>query len=149
MAIFITITSILAITALVWTFNKISPFYICPICAGVSGTWLWMLIGVLTNNLQLTTYSLVIAILMGGSVVGIMYQLEKKRGELPLIWKTIFVVSGFLIVYALVSGWLAVGFFTVAFFAAFSILVLQKNGIQRPEKKSQVKELEEKMKNCC
>ncbi|MEK7190231.1 MAG: hypothetical protein AAB661_00500, partial [Patescibacteria group bacterium] len=54
------------------------PFQICPICAGVSLTWLWMLFGMGLGFLSVEKYQMVIAILMGGSVIGIVNKLEEK-----------------------------------------------------------------------
>lgn len=74
----ITIISIFIFTSLVWGFNKISPIKICPICAGVFTTWLWMLLGMGYGLLSVEKYQLIIAILMGGSVIGIVNKLEEK-----------------------------------------------------------------------
>src|SRR3989344_7286156 len=43
MLIVITITSILGVTIVVWLANRILPFQVCPICAGVFGTWVGLL----------------------------------------------------------------------------------------------------------
>lgn len=155
MAILIAITSILAITALVWIFNKISPFYICPICAGVSGTWLWMLIGALIGQLPIINYQLPISILMGGSVVGLTYQGEKYLVSIKasankvLLWKSLFIPAGFATVYGLVTA------FWQLFIAALAVVgivavgfLLPDSGKNKQENKK-ISEIEEKMKNCC
>ncbi len=72
------ILSILILTCVVWVLNKKLPFQICPICAGVSLTWLWMLFGMGLGFLSVEKYQMVIAILMGGSVIGIVNKLEEK-----------------------------------------------------------------------
>jgi hypothetical protein len=74
----IAIISILIIVFAVWLINKKLPIKICPICAGVSLTWLWMLLGMGYGMLSIEKYQLVTAILMGGSVVGITNKLEEK-----------------------------------------------------------------------
>ena len=74
----IAIISIFVFTSAVWVLNKIIPVKICPICAGVSLTWLWMLFGMGYGFLSVEKYQIVIAILMGGSVVGITNKLEEK-----------------------------------------------------------------------
>lgn len=74
----IAILSIFIFTVIVWGFNKKLPVKICPICAGVSLTWLWMLLGMGYGLLPIEKYQLVTAILMGGSVVGITDKLGEK-----------------------------------------------------------------------
>jgi len=98
--ILITTVSILAITGLAWLARKVLPFPVCPICVGVAGTWLWMLAA------QLAGFALdpwMLAILLGGSVVGTAYQLEKHlpQGRSPLLWKTLFLPMGFMAAYGL------------------------------------------------
>lgn len=74
----IAIISILSLTSIVWVLNKILLIKICPICAGVSLTWLWMLLGMGYGLLSIEKYQLITAILMGGSVVGITNKIEEK-----------------------------------------------------------------------
>ena len=74
----IAIISIFVLTLFAWLLNKVLPIKICPICAGVSLTWLWMLLGMGYGFLSVEKYQIVIAILMGGSVVGITNKLEEK-----------------------------------------------------------------------
>src|SRR3989304_3160450 len=144
------IVSILIITLAVWLVNKKLPFKICPICAGVALTWLWLLIGMLAGNLSATSYQLPIAILMGGTVVGLMSKLEKFiKPNFGLLWKTVFVISGFSAFYSLITNkWL---FFTIAaFLALVATFSFKKRRIEsEKEKTEQAKELEEKMKKCC
>ncbi len=144
----IAIISILAITGLVWLLNRILPFKICPICAGVSGTWLWM---IAAKFLGYEIDLVIPAMLMGGSVVGIAYQVEKRLSDnySPLLWKTLFIPVGFVAVYGVISSrWLL---FTVA----ASILILMVLIFMRRQNSSAVKneeaieELKKKMKNCC
>ncbi|MDP2664447.1 MAG: hypothetical protein Q8O97_00530 [bacterium] len=92
------IVSIAVITGAVWLVGKVLPFKVCPICAGVSGTWLWMLVALfLGYEIDLV----IAAMLLGGSVVGIAYQLEKRlpAGHSPLLWKALFVPAGFVVAY--------------------------------------------------
>jgi len=71
------ILSILVITFLVWLVNKPSPFKICPICVGVSLTWLWLLFGMSLGFLSVSRYELPTAILMGASIGGMVTELKK------------------------------------------------------------------------
>ena len=74
----IAIISILILTSAIWVLNKKLPIKICPVCAGVSLTWLWMLLGMGYGLLSIEKYQFITAILMGGSVVGITNKLEEK-----------------------------------------------------------------------
>lgn len=75
-------------------------FGFCVICATVSSTWLLLLV------LKAAGYDiplLIVAILMGESVAGLMYQFEKRvgrRGNLPAL-KPVIVLAGTLSVYLL------------------------------------------------
>lgn len=73
----IAILSILILTLLVWALNKILPIKICPICVGVSLTWMWMLFGMWLGLLDVSRYELLVAILMGASIGGIVTELKK------------------------------------------------------------------------
>lgn len=88
------IISIFVLTSIVWVSNKILPLKICPICAGVSLTWLWMLFGMSYGFLSVEKYQIVTAILMGGSVVGITNKLEEKYKIFKLKKSKIRVESG-------------------------------------------------------
>lgn len=145
---FIAAASILLITLAVWLANRILPFQVCPICAGVAGTWVWMLIA---NLLGFSIDLLIPAILMGGSVVGIAYQVEKllAEGGPQLLWKSLFIPAGFFAVWSLLSLWW-LGFWGALalslLIAALFLLPSKKLSFKENEK---VKELKEKMKDCC
>src|SRR3989338_7218194 len=105
---FVAVISILVITGFTWLLNRFSPRRICSICAGVSATWLWIIgLRILGYNIDM----LVPAVLMGGSVVGLAYQLETKLPphRSPLLWKSLFIPIGFLsVLYLLLFQWLGV-----------------------------------------
>lgn len=149
MPILIATVSILVITTLVWLLNKLTFLKICPICVGVAGTWAWLLTSAWLSLLPLSGFQLPIAILIGGSVVGIAYQLEKNLSlHRPLIWKTLFISTGFIAAYGLIS-------FSWRIFLPSAILLIILIPIfnQRPKhpkvQNKKVAELENKMKNCC
>lgn len=73
----IAISSILILTLLVWALNKILPIKICPPCAGVTLTWLWIFLGIWFNFLSVARYEFIVAILMGASIGGIVTELKK------------------------------------------------------------------------
>jgi hypothetical protein len=147
MLIVITLTSILSLTILVWLAKRILPFQVCPICAGVSGTWVWLMAAHFWGyQIDLT----IPALLMGGTVVGAMSKLEKfVAPKFVLVWKTIFVMSGFLAADSLITGhWLI---FTVGIIVAVIItLAFKWRGITGNKLGSErIAELKKKMKSCC
>lgn len=145
MFIIITIISIVAITGLVWAAGKILTFKVCPICAGVSGTWIWMLIArFLGYEIEL----IILAILMGGSVVGIAYQIEKRLppNRSPLLWKTFFIPAGFVAVYSIISSW---WFAFIVLAILLVILAFRFTEREKSTQNSRVDDLEKEMENCC
>ena len=144
------ITSILILTSAISLVKNKLKFEICPICAGVTLTWLWMLTGIILGKLSTIDYQLPTALLMGGTVIGLMSKLEPLiKQKFVLIWKTIFVVSGFIAAYNLIFNNWVIFSISVAL-AVTSILLLKTHTTSKENQKSQqTKEFEEKMKNCC
>ena len=149
MEMIIVIASILVITSIVWLWNKVTPFYVCPICAGVSGTWIWMLIGRWSGQLPVANYQLPIAILMGGSVAGIAYQIEKilPTGKSAFLWKTLFIPAGFFFVHNVVNQKLVLASWILAFIMLLTIIFLMPG--EQNINKGKIEALKDKMKNCC
>ena len=149
----ITIISILLITPVIWLVSKKLKFKICPICAGVSLTWFWLLVGIKLNLLSSADYQLPTAILMGGTVVGLMFKLEQFiKIKFVLIWKTLFVVLGFMVVHSLMfANWMIFLVSAILVVLLTFILKVSKTTLenQKLHEVSSSKELEEKMKNCC
>ena len=77
MTIALAVLSILVVTFLANLFNAmriVRP--ICPICAGVALTWIWLILAYFTGyNFD----PMVIAMLMGGSVVGLAYAADSSQ----------------------------------------------------------------------
>src|SRR3989344_1342986 len=73
----IAISSILLITLAVWGINKKLPIQICPICAGVTLTWLSMFLGMWFGFLSVSRYEILVAVLMGASIGGLVTELKK------------------------------------------------------------------------
>lgn len=155
MTLIITIFLILFIAVCAWIFNKALKINICVVCAGTAGTWISL------SAARFAGYPadpMIIGILMGGSVVGIMYQIEKKRRSAaapqqqpppPPLLKLAFIIAGFSAVYSFLQ-YLWFPFFIAALLAAAAGLVLHRAGLIKPEKPGQhEKELMDKMKNCC
>ncbi|MEK7106622.1 MAG: hypothetical protein AAB899_00345 [Patescibacteria group bacterium] len=154
MLIIITIASILAIAILVRLADKVLSFNICPICAGVFLTWA----GLLAAHFLGYQINLVIpALLMGGTVVGLAYQIEKRifvggRSETgwrtPFLWKTLFIPAGFVAAYGILNGKWAVFLSALAFLLLVSFLFSYKR-IDTGSREETVAEIEKKMKDCC
>jgi len=73
----VAILSILILTILVWILNKKLSVQVCSICAGVTLTWLWMLVGLWRGLLPVPGNEFIVAILMGATIGGIVTELKK------------------------------------------------------------------------
>lgn len=117
---------------------------ICPICAVVSMAWILMTAGVLAGKLPFADYQVPIAILMGGTVVGIAYKKEKGR---------MFVIpAGFLLVYLALKyvNWVVFGIEVVVLgIVAYIYFVLPEKTTKAEDGHDKIREIEEKLKNCC
>ncbi|MDO8593715.1 MAG: hypothetical protein Q7R59_02375 [bacterium] len=139
MLITITVVSILTVSAVVWLLNKILPFTVCPICAGVLLTW----VGLVGAHFAGYEVSLVVpALLMGGSVVGVTYQLEKKLDKPSLLWKVLFIPAGFIAAYALLEQLWIVFFLAIGFLLLTSLAFLSSHS-------EASRDTEKKMEDCC
>ena len=118
---------------------------ICPICAIVSGTWITLLAA---RGFGAPIDIALIAMLMGGSVVGLAYTLGKRiHSGSEMIWKLMSIPIGFTAVYTALSGWwLAfVGTLVAAAMLGWFFFGRKKS---KPAS-AETRELEEKMKQCC
>lgn len=146
-----TLISILLISVTVLVIRKLLPsFGVCPVCAGVAGTWLWMFAA---RYYGYPADINIISLLMGGSVVGITYQLERKiRPGKIMAWKILFIPAGFMLSYNLIYfSWLYLILSIVAILSLlFIFLVWPVSGSMDSKNNGRnVEGLEEKMKNCC
>ena len=142
----IAIVSILAITLMTWLANKVLPFTVCPICAGVFLTWT----GLVSAHLLGYQVDLVIpALLMGGSVVGIAYQLEKRAfgrsSDARMFFKMLFMPAGFIAMYAVLEGLWFVFAGALAVLAVVSFVLLSK----RARHAEAPLRLEKELEKCC
>ena len=149
MTIALTVASILGITALAHFAKRILPFKVCPICAGVFLTWVWLLGA---HFLGYRIDLIVPALLMGGSVVGIAYSLEKRflniSAERLLLWKVLFIPAGFVAAYSLLAQLWTALLFAAAFLFLVSFLFLFRS--RKPDSREEaVGDIEKKMKDCC
>ena len=144
MNLILALVSIIVITTIVFSVNKILKFKVCAICAGVSLTWIWFLGA---SFLGFETDTVLIALLMGGSVVGLSYAAAEHIKKISaLAVKTLFIVLGTIVAFGLIN------FYWSLFVTSF-ILYLIIYGLLRENKKSEIssqkKQLMEKMENCC
>lgn len=154
--ILIVIVSIFVLTGAMWIANKFifprlgSKLEVCPICAGVSGTWIWLLVVKFIDFLDINP--MIPAILLGGSVVGIAYQIEKKlpKEQSSLLWKVVFIPLGFLAVYNLIlfRWYMFLALVAVLVVIAMVFLSSPKHKKDTPENKK-IEEIEKGMENCC
>ncbi len=155
--VIVMVVSILVLTAVMVGINatRILPWGICAICAGVSGTWAWMLLGMLTGKLPITSYQLPAAILMGGSVVGIAYQLEDRvrQSRFVFAWKVGFMTVGFALVAAVIgrawgiAGALLVTELGIVWWFLLSPAIPAVRPTQPRE--TRIAEIEKQMEKCC
>ncbi|OGD30388.1 hypothetical protein A2833_02000 [Candidatus Azambacteria bacterium RIFCSPHIGHO2_01_FULL_44_55] len=150
MIITIVIISILAISGIAALINKIPPFRICPICAGVAGTWFWLLIGIHLNLLKNENWKLITAILMGGSVVGIAYQIAKRLGprKSEVLFKALFIPVGFIAVYGLLGSLWIIFVPAILFLAVLAALFI-KSPAGTVKTNESVEEIKKRMEDCC
>ncbi len=117
---------------------------ICPICAGVSLAWLLMTAGILMGQLSITDYQLPVAILMGGTVVGIADKIGKNK-----FWT---IPAGFILVYYAVRfiSWTVFGIeIAILGIVAYAYFIMPGKSLKIENDPARVREIEEKLKNCC
>ena len=156
MVIFISTILFIAITVIIWLLNKVLPFEVCPICAGISGSWLLLSAGIVFGLLEAGSWQLAVALAMGGSVVGIAYKSEHIFSwgrENPLLWKLIVIGTGTPLAYLTVS-FLSFRVFIaeVIFLSVLTYIFFvrkQEHKLTIVASNNKIKELEDKLKNCC
>jgi hypothetical protein len=146
-AIVVALASIWAITLIAWAAARTWGSRVCPICAGVAGTWLWMLAA---RQLGSGVDTSLLPVLMGGSVVGIAHRLETRlpAGRSPVVFKSVAIPIGFGAAYALERGrWglLALALAALAGVAGFWLRPRSAAAVDTEA----VEKLEEQMKKCC
>lgn len=152
-AILATIALIILFASLTLVVKKTRASSLCPICLGVSLTWLTLTALMLAGFLPTAFYLLPVAVLMGGTVVGIVYQGEKKfQAMRSLPPKLLVLVAGLFLADLFLANmsWLTL---------AAAILILIPLGylfFWRPPQATardgdpgDPQELEDKMKDCC
>ena len=139
--------SMFVLSGLVWLAARVLRRPLCPICLGVGGTWAWML------GARFAGYAIdatILAVLLGASVVGSAYQLEKHlgQGRSQLLWKALFIPAGVVAAYAVVAARWSMA--VVALLALASLTAFFRCGHARAgANAAAVTALEEKLKKCC
>jgi hypothetical protein len=127
---------------------------ICPICVGVSSLWLLLTVGIVWGFLSPDQFIVPIALLMGGSVVGIAYLGEKKfrwASDNQKFWKAIVIIVGMTLAYILVSNISKTTLFIeliMMFYLAYLFFIKTPN-LQHENTSKHVEEIEKQMEQCC
>ena len=154
MDIIIALILVAVITAGVKSVSRFLPFSPCPLCIGVSGTWVLLSFAILAGFLPRDIYLDVITLLMGGTVVGVAYQAEKKfrwRGEKAFWSKFAVIVAGFYAAHVAVGGlsWtvFAIELFVLVILAY--LFFIRQDGANLKSHSAKVEKLEKELENCC
>lgn len=121
--------------------RSLSSFKACALCGAVSLTWITLLI---LFYLNYEVNPVLIGILMGSSVVGLMYLLEKKLREKYQIFKLPFFLTFISLAYFLIEK--SIEFSVVIFLALIWAFLI---GIHSSRDTSKLKMLGRKIIECC
>ena len=154
MDIIIALILVAVITAGVKSVSRFLPFSVCALCAGVSGAWVLLSLAILTGAAPADLYLPVITLLMGGTVVGIAYQAEKKfgwRGEKAFWFRFAIIFVGFYAAHIAVGGF-GWSVFTIELFVLATLAYLffiRQDGANLKSHSAKVEKLEKELENCC
>lgn len=96
----ITILSIIILFIILLVLKRLLSIKFCVICTSVSLTWMLLLVLYWLGKFP---YPVLIAVLMGQSVVGVYYLLEKKLAEKYYVFRLPFLLTATVIVYLLLK----------------------------------------------
>ncbi|RJQ28543.1 hypothetical protein C4571_03305 [Candidatus Parcubacteria bacterium] len=149
---------IAVITVGVWFLNRYLPIRICPVCAGVSGTWFLLTAAILGGLLPRGEFFVPIAMLMGATVVGVAYQGEKRydwmKGALWR-WMVPVVIGGLAVAFWLLENMSYASLFVeviilaVLFYALFIHPSVRGSTRKILKDGDEVKRLLHEMEQCC
>jgi hypothetical protein len=116
-------------------------YTLCPICIVVSGMWLVLSAGVAWGFLAPSAFLIPIALLMGGSVIGITNRLDSIR------WKIVSILVGMSLAYLAVTHVSpAIVVLELIILLIFAYLFF----VQKPSSDDpNIRDIEEKLKRCC
>lgn len=123
-------------------------------------TWIWMLGASFLDIFVYSQFVTPIALLMGGSVVGIAYQYAelRRKSVTKLTWLTWLIAPGFVAVYGLLmQEWLVFGAGAVVWlgFAVYALFPRGKSGPKEENEDDEEasedkrKKLEKELEECC
>ncbi len=118
---------------------------ICPICVLVGGTWIVLL------TLRFLGYDVnetFIALLMGGSVVGISYTLGKRMlRQRSVVWKLLSIPLGFAAAWALL--YFAWGYVALALLTYVPLWTIMRGAAEAATRKKGTVDVEKELEDCC
>lgn len=153
MAIFTTIGLVVLFASVALLVKRVWLSSLCPICLGVSLTWLTLTALILSGVLLASHFLLPVSILIGGTVVGIIYQGEKKfKAMHSFLPRTITLIVGLTLAYIFLENisWLAViAAIIILTPLAYLFFLSQPQASASRSVPATLRELEDKMKDCC
>ncbi len=141
------LVSIWLLAALAWLARRTLRVSVCPVCAGVAGTWLWMLVA---REFGIGVDTSLLPLLLAGSVVGIAYQLERfvPAGRSAALFKSIAIPIGLAAAYALEQSQWGLLLAMLVALAVVGAAFFRAAGEAAPASEA-VEELKKQMKQCC
>lgn len=148
------IYTLISITLLYFLFAFTKKYLkVCAICAAVSLTWFWLLVSFF---LGLHTDKLLVTVLMGGSVVGIMYKLEGKfkKKDWSNFWlvRLVVILGGFSSVYLLWQEKFLLFIFVLLLTVILVLLVPRQKkevAVNQSTWQAAKEKLKKDLENCC
>jgi uncharacterized membrane protein YfbV (UPF0208 family) len=157
-SISIAIASVLAIAGVAFALQRTVPSlnpkrarWFCPVCIGVSMSWLWVLVGSHGGWLTDPNWITVAAILIGGSAAGIADRLSQDLAEQQRMPAKLAIITvGIIIAFAAVRSWIGVAVAVVAVIAVALTLAQRGRwpGASAPSAQT-TDELTKKLEQCC
>jgi hypothetical protein len=141
------IATLVALAALAWLVRRFSRLPVCPICVGVSGTWLLML-GARAGGFAVDSAAL--AMLLGASVVGSAHWIEARLPpqRSALLWKVLALPAGFIAAYGVVAAqWIPAAVAAAVLVVLTAWFLRSEQGATRDP--ANIAQLEKQMKKCC
>lgn len=153
----IAIASVLAISGIAFAFQRNVPAlqprraaWFCPVCIGVSMSWLWVLISRHAGWLTDPRWVTVAAILVGGSAAGIAERLSQdlaERRRMPA--KLAIIAVGFAVAYAAVRSWTGIVIAIAVLVVVALTLARRGHHGSATATKQTTDELKRKLEQCC
>ncbi len=130
------------VTLFSWYLRRRFSWKICPVCIGVSGTWLLLSLGIIFGSFS-SEFKLPVAMLMGGTVVGIAMQGGKIwpwAQKSIFYWELPVIIIGMPVAYFLFIRMSILAILTEILVLGLLAYFFARNNTVRPE---------ERLDNCC